>query len=172
MKKSWILPEKQMFRKFSSLQQLMFFDGDNLSRDFLNAVYEEKLLLLPSTVGSSSVDQSMSDTVSVETVRNFYCPVTELSAVEKMHQQLISPLYNKCFTAVEYECVKEMYLKIYPFVKITWLSRFYSEARKMVMNGEEYLSLKARSNRSAAILAGWPGNHGIDTDGNAPRSVG
>ena len=40
------------------------------------------------------------------------------------------------------------------------------------MNGEEFLCLKARSNRSAAILAQWPGNHGIDTDGDAPRRVG
>ena len=99
-------------------------------------------MLLQSAVGSSSVDQSMSDTVSSEIVCNFYCPIAQLSAVEKTHQQLIFPLYNKCFTAVEYECIKEMYQKIYPSVTITWLSRFYSEARKLIMNGEEFYVLK------------------------------
>ena len=49
--------------------------------------------------------------------------------------------------------IEEMYLKFYPPVEITWVSMSYFEDRKMVIHGEEYLSLKARSNRSAAIIA-------------------
>ena len=44
--------------------------------------------------------------------------------------------------------------------------------RKMVINGAEYLSLKSRSSRSAAIVAKWLGNGGINEDGNVPRRVG
>ena len=62
-----------------------------------------------------------------------------------------------------------MYEKMYPSCKIMWISRFYSEARNMVINGEEYLSLKSILSRSAAIVAKWFENGGINEDGNVPK---
>ena len=40
------------------------------------------------------------------------------------------------------------------------------------MNGEEYLSKKSRSECSAAIVAQWASNNGIDTSGKAEKRVG
>ena len=69
----------------------------------------------------SSFYYSMSDVLSLDTVSNYYCPVAEIDGTEKSHQKPISPLHNKCLTEAEYECLSQMYEKIYP-CKIMWIS--------------------------------------------------
>ena len=65
-----------------------------------------------------------------------------------------------------------MYSVVYPNSTVTQLSRFYLEARKMLINGEEHTSEKSRSERSSIIAAHWPGVLGIDSRGEAEFRAG
>ena len=51
------------------------------------------------------------------------------------------------------------------------LARLYKECKKVTINQEEYISTKARSDRSCAIAAKWPGVVGIDPRGEAPFRI-
>ena len=50
-----------------------------------------------------------------------------------------------------------MYSALYQAVNIVWISRFCRETKKIIINGEEYLSLRSRSDRSAVVMAKWVG---------------
>ena len=137
MKKSWIFPEKQMFLKFNNLQSFTMLDQN--SGEFLNLLSKEPL----SAIGSASIDQSFcSDLISLEMMKNYNCPINEIVVTEQRYQKLIPPLYERCFSDVEFDLLTEMYHQIYRHVSIVWLSRFYMEAKKLTINSEEYLSTK------------------------------
>ena len=67
-----------------------------------------------------------------------------------------------------------MYKAVYPNHNITHISpRFYKGFKTIIINGEEYISVKSRSQRSSAIFAYWPSLRGdIDTTGNTPYQIG
>ena len=152
----------------------MFFDSaitDN--SEFLSILCQENLLCQHNQAGSASVDQSMSDdSVSSTIMKNNHCNITDIVACEQSYQKLTSPLYSKCLDSFEHELLRELYHAIYPCVKIEWISRFYQEAKKLIVNGEEYLSKKSKSECSAAVVAQWASNNGIDTTGQAEKRVG
>ena len=69
--------------------------------------------------------------------------------------------------------LEEVYKAVYPRNNFLNLCRFYKEFKTLTINGDEYVSVKSRSQRSAAIVAHWPSiNGGIDTMGEAPCKVG
>ena len=65
-----------------------------------------------------------------------------------------------------------MYTILYPCLTIHWISRFYKETRRLIIDAEEFLSLQSQSDRSAVVLAKWRGRDGIDTVGQEANSVG
>lgn len=112
------------------------------------------------------------DQISSEIVRNHDCEIAGIIANKQSYQALVPPLYERCLSDAEFDIMTEMYCVLYPCVDIVWISRFYKETKKVIINGEEYLSLKSRSERSAVISARWVGNNGIDQTGNEPSHVG
>ena len=100
----------QRSRKFSGLQLLMFL---NQGEEFLCVLYDENLLQMQAVMESFLFYYSMSDALSLDNVSNYYCPVAEIkSMVQRKVIKLISPLYNKCFTEVECECLSEFILLV------------------------------------------------------------
>ena len=92
---------------------------------------------------------------------------------EKPFHRIIQPFYEKCFTDEEKRYLFGAYTAIIPHNVILTFSRFYKEFKTLIINGEEYISVKSRSQRSAAIIAHWPSLTGaIDTTGDAPCRVG
>ena len=92
---------------------------------------------------------------------------------EKSFHRVFQPQYEKCFTDLEMSFLDEVYKAVYPQNSSLHLCRFYKEFKTLVVNGEEYVSVKSRSQRSAAIVAHWPSiNGGIDTMGEGQCKVG
>ena len=67
-----------------------------------------------------------------------------------------------------------VYTRLYPEpdYEISHLERFYYESKQIVYNGEEFITTQSHSQRSAAIIAHWPGVISIDEYGEAPVRVG
>ena len=64
-----------------------------------------------------------------------------------------------------------MYLHLYPNATIKHISRFYLQAKQIIINGEEYISEKSRSAKSNLIAAHWPSISGIDPQGEADLRI-
>ena len=93
-----------------------------------------------------------------------------IDPLEKPFHRVLQPLYEKCFTNPEMSLLKQVYQALYPHNASLHLNRFYKEFKT---DGDEYVSLKSRSQRSAAIISHWLSiNGGIDTMGEAPCKVG
>ena len=60
---------------------------------------------------------------------------------------------------------------LYANLTITNISRFFYESKTITINGEEFISLSSRSQRSPAIATHWPGVIGIDGNGEAVLRV-
>ena len=165
-----------MFIKYNNLRRFLFFDSTSTDiGKFLGILCQENLLYQHNQAGSSSVDQSMcDDNISSAIMKNNHCSIADIHVVacEQSYQKLVSPLYGKCLESFKHELLTELYHAIYPCVKIEWISRFYQEAKKLIVNGEEYLSKKSKSECSAAVVAQWASNNGIDTTGQAEKRVG
>ena len=174
MKKSWVSPEKQMFSKFINLQSLSIFTTKEHNSDFLSLLNTENVISCSDDeAGSSSVGQSqVSDEFTIEMIANQNCDVSSIIAIKQPYQVLACPLYEKSLSDVEYEILSEMYATLYPYVAIHWISRFYRETKRLVINGEEILSLQSQSDRSAMITAKWQGRNGIDVLAQEPNGVG
>ena len=53
-----------------------------------------------------------------------------------------------------------------------WIARFYHKSKKILINGEEFITDHSRSKRSSAIIAHWLGVTTINKQGEAPVRVG
>lgn len=122
------------------------------------------------TSNFSSVDQMATDTSFL--VKQLQQYVKYIDAVEKSCYKLLSPLRGKCFNDIEMEHLRMLYGILYPGCTVTQMSRFYHESKQLVINGEDFITAKSRSQRSAAVAAHWPGVLGIDISGEAPVRIG
>ena len=100
-------------------------------------------------------------------------PTCFIDTKEKQYHGIIQPFFEKCPTDEELENIKHVYKVVYPNCKILHISRFCKEFKTIVINGEENVSEKSRSQRSPTIFAHWPSMAGrIDTTGDAPYQIG
>lgn len=71
------------------------------------------------------------------------------------------------------DLLSQVYNAIFLNNTVTHISRFYKRLKTLVMNGEEFISVSSRSQRSAAIIANWPSVIGrIDTMGMRDPRIG
>ena len=172
VRKSWILPEKQMFLKFLGMQHVKLLIASKCcDENFLAVVYEEvhsKTKDDYSSFGQSQVQ----DVVMMQQVNNFSCNVSMIDAEKKDYQFLIPPFKEKYFCDSELLYLHELYSCLYPTMNIVHVSRFYKEYKKCVINCEEYTSSNSRSQRSTAIAVRWPNLSRIDTQGEEPPKIG
>ena len=171
IKISWCGPEKQMFKKFLDLQSLNSVDTlpDN---DIMKSMFGEFRDKIPSS-DFSSVNQMTIDTTFVLQQSSYItCPVKFIDATDKTCYKLLPPLTERCFDDNEMQLIAAMYDLLYPEHHITNISRFCLESKRMLINGEEFISTKARSQRSSTVAAHWPAVIGIDSLREAPVKVG
>lgn len=126
------------------------------------------------TLRSTNVDKvsgSLSQTASdseyiIEMIQGLAGSTSCIDPQEKSFHRVIQPQYEKCLTDLEMSFLEEVYKAVYPQNSSLHLCRFCKEFKTLVVNGEEYVSVKSRSQRSVAIVAHWPSiNGGIDTMG-------
>lgn len=68
-----------------------------------------------------------------------------------------------CLCDADFDVLNGMYGMLYPCVNIFFVvSRLCKEAKKLIVNGEEYTFHRSRSDWSAVIVAKWVGCDGID----------
>ena len=168
MKMSWCGPEKQLLKKFLDLQHLNIIEQSN-SNEFLQNIYSEAFNL---TSNFTSVEQMSVNTQFLIEQKQFHsCDVYNIDATNKPSYKLLSPLREKCFSDTEMEYIEHLYKLLYPGKKVT-ASRFYYACKKIIINGEEFITNSSQSACSPAIIAHWPGVIGIDVHGEAPVRVG
>ena len=121
----------------------------------------------------SSLDQAVLQDIIIENeIKNQYCQLSMIDAIEKPYQSLGLPLKEKCFTDTELMYLKQMYAYLYPNYIVADLDRFYNQSKNIIINNEEFVSTASRSTRSPAIAAHWPGVLDIDPNGEAPLRIG
>ena len=176
MQKSWANPEKQLLLKFLDLQRVNTLDVSMSNNDFFSLVSKDIAVLrnISTSRTSGSVRQMAYESFDLfQQIRSQSGPTFLIDPEEKHYHGIIQPFYEKCFTDDELKHIGYMYKAVYPNHSITHISRFYKEFKGIVINGEEYVSIKSRSQRSSAIFAYWPSLRGdIDTTGNAPYQIG
>ena len=93
--KSWILPEKQMFLKFSEAQKLKSL-GDSLrvSDDFLSLVADHMAVKAKEDDGSLG-ETKTKDSLMIQDFKNISCAASLIDGRKKSHQCLISPFKEK-----------------------------------------------------------------------------
>ena len=124
MKKSWVVPEKQMFSKFINLQNVSIFTAKEHASDFLDLLNKEKVIVhTDNEGGSSSVDiTQVDDQFTMEMIGNQCCAVSSINAIKQTYQVLACPLYERCLSDTEYDILSEMYSTLYPCLTIHWIS--------------------------------------------------
>ena len=173
--KSWITPEKQMFSKFLNLQYLNSLDIQHThlpGDDFVGLIGDS--LFQPSRI-HSSVEQTGIDGLDIaQQMKNYTCEVSCIDASVKSYHKLSVPLVEKVFNDTDFNFLKIMYSHLYDSTthEIVKVSRFYVESKHITINSLQLLSTKARSQRSAAIVAHWRNQTGIDLSGQTPVRVG
>ena len=170
MCKSWQGPEKQMFSKFLDLQFLKTLTSGNLVGDEHGLVQNIcSIPMFKPSIVHSSVEQtsSESDIVSVQR-SNYTCDISQIDATEKKYQTILSPLTEKVFDDSEMRHLEEMYAHLYPasLYECVQPARFYEEGKQAIINKEHFISTKARSMRSAAVIAHWATSTGISHGGD------
>ena len=164
MCKSWQGPERQMFSKFLDLQFLKALTSGNLGNMEHGLVQDicSIPMFKPSRL-HSSVEQSSAegDVISIQR-RSYTCDISQIDATEKKYQIVLSPL-TEVFSDTEIIYLKEMYALLYPASMYEYVqpARFYEEGKQAIVNGEHFISSKARSMRSAAVIAHWANSTGI-----------
>ena len=168
MKKSWMCPEKQLLQKFLDLQLVSDLDLASLS-----LIHAQIKMLRQSENVSGSVTQMTFEGVDViEQAKLLTGQISCIDAREKPFHRIVQPLCEKCFTDMEMTFITEVYQLLYPNTALTRVSRFYMEFKNLIVNGEEFISSKSRSQRSPAIIAHWPLITGVDVTGEALPRVG
>ena len=104
-------------------------------------------------------------------LKYFTCPVPRIDALKKAYQSLVPPIKEKFFRDRELSCLCEMYQVLYPTANITEIPRTYRDSKKLIINREEFISSRSRSEKSYAIAAHWPNVVGIDSQGEAPLRI-
>ena len=137
MKKSWNNPEKQLLNKFLNLQVIYNMDNSVIQSKFVGMVFSD----ISSMKASENVTGSLTE--------GLHDAFLQSNSIYKASE----PCIEKCFTDSEMEHMSLVYRKLYPHANINVISRFYYEFKTLFINGEEYISLKSRSTRSAAIIA-------------------
>ena len=90
------------------------------------------------------------DQVILQVLANQQCDVSSIIASKQKHHVLTCPTYERCLTDAEYDVLSKMYSCVYPYVKFTWISQFLQGNKAtIIVNGEEFLSLRSQSDRSA-----------------------
>jgi hypothetical protein len=179
MCKSWISPEKQMFSKFLNLQYLNSIDIEhaNLPKDDFVGIISGGSFFKQSKI-HSSVEQMAIDGIDIAwQINNHTCEVARIDASLKCHHNLSLPQVEKVFSDTDMHFLKEMYSHLYvssetTCTEIIRVSRFYLESKQVSLHGLQLLSTKARSQRSAAVVAHWRNRSGIDPSGQSPLQVG
>ena len=171
MCKSWITPEKQMFSKFLNLQYLSTINIESTD------VPREDFVGLLSTCSQSKVHSSVEQTEIdgidiVQRMGNHTCEVSSIDALLNSHHSLSRPQVEKIFTDNDMHLLKRMYSHLYNACNIVRVSRFYLESKQVSVQGVQLLSTKSRSKQSAAIVAHWRNQTGIDPSGQDPLRVG
>ena len=144
-----------MFLKFLQKQRLQFLTTKIPDNNFLSSVALETLTSKgndTASVGQSSTQ----DLVVMQQFKGFTCTVSDIDARRRDYHHLIPPIKEKFFTDTELSYLREVYQVLYPSLNFTEVSRLYRECKKIKVN-KEYTSLKARSQKSCAIAARWPG---------------
>ena len=177
MKKSWVCPEKQLLLKFLDLQLVCSRNTSKAyasSDNFEALIHAEVKNLRHFENLSGSLCQMVSEGIDIlEQAKTLTGRVSCIDVQEKAFHQVGQPLYDKCFMGIEIDWLTHMYNVIYPNGDITHISRFYKQFKSLVVNGEEFISLSSRSQRSSAIIAHWATVIGrIDTMGCGNPRVG
>ena len=176
MNKSWVNPEKQLLFKFLDLQFVNTIAVTTSENDFISLVCSDitKLRNMSTNRTSGSVCQMAYESFDlIQQLTPQSGPTCFIDPKEKPYHGIIQPFFEKCLTDEELEYIKHVYKAVYPNCKILNISRFCKEFKTLVINGEEYISEKSRSQRSPTIFAHWPSMTGrIDTTGDAPYQIG
>ena len=101
---SWNGPEKQMLKKFISLQNFTSVErlGDDGQNAFLNILLKENVLKVTANKTSTSIGQSLVDELSLlQRSVYFTCPVRSVDGNLKTYFSLSQPKYERCFLATE-----------------------------------------------------------------------
>ena len=129
--------EKQLLNKFLNLQVIYNMDNSVIQSKFVGMVFSD----ISSMKASENVTGSLTE--------GLHDAFLQSNSIYKASE----PCIEKCFTDSEMEHMSLVYRKLYPHANINVISRFYYEFKTLFINGEEYISLKSRSTRSAAIIA-------------------
>ena len=176
MQKSWINPEKQLFFKFTDLQLVNTQTISIAEDDFVSIAFKTITMLRNSSATRNTGSVQLMGYESIDLIQQLSSrtgPTCHIDPEEKQYHGIIQPLYKKCLTDEEIEHIGHVYKALYPNNRIVHVSRFCSKFKKLIINGEEFISEKSRSQRSPSIFAHWPSLSGrIDTTGNAPYQVG
>lgn len=166
-KKSWLIPEKQMFLKYLDLQLIRHCANDD-NDSFVNEICKENMLGCSLT--KAVLWHSNQDDVIINQMKYFHCPVNQVDATMKPYQLAIPPCKERCFDDYEMSILEQMYTLLYPSCSLK-ISRFYFQYKKLLINEDEFLCDNSLSKRSSTIAAKWPGVLNIDPRGEAPLRV-
>ena len=174
---SWINPEKKLLQKFLNLQLLCTSDDispNPTNESFPSLIHAEITTLRSVNKDSGSLLQMAYESIDIiGLIQGLSGKTCYIDPLEKPFHRVIRPLYEKCFTDLEMSLLEQVYQSMYPHNASLHLSRFYKEFKTLVVNGDEYVSLKSRSQTSSAIIAHWPSINGsVDTMGETPCKVG
>ena len=105
-KLSWIIPEKQIFRKFLDMQSIYGFEaawsGGDCVDDFVLVIMRSNDLFQSNTGEYGSFDQLQTmDVATFIQFHNFTCDFIEICTAEKGFHTLLPPLKEKCFSDSE-----------------------------------------------------------------------
>ena len=144
-----------MLKKIVALQSLEMI---HLNNDFNVLLHTNSLESSFSSVEISTYDT----TFLIEHSRNNNCPVHLIDVTNKPHYKFLPPTQEKCFSEDDVTNLCQVYNLLYPHCEIVKLGYFYHESKKVLINGEEYITSKCWSKQSSAVVAHWPGVLGID----------
>ena len=153
-----------MLKKIVAMQSLEII---HLNNDFNAFLYSN------SESNFSSVELMSYDiTFLIKHSQYYNCPVHLIDATNKPHYKFLPPTQEKCFSEENVANLRHVYTLLYPHCEIVKFGYFYHENKKVLINGEEYITSKCKSKRSSAVAAYWPGVVDIDELGEAPVRVG
>ena len=133
-----------------------------------------------SFVCSKSVESSLSSVELMSYVTtflishglNYNFPVHQIDSTAKACYKFLSPSKEKCFTEYDVTSLRHVYNLLYPQSEICTFGYFYFENKRMLINGEEYITTQSQSKCSSAIVAHWLGKLGSDEQGVSQVRVG
>ena len=167
IKTSWNGPEKQVLNKIVSLQSLEVIQIQ-VNNEFYSLVCSKSVELSLSSVELMSYDATFLISHSL----NYNCPVHQIDATAKACYKFLPPSKEKCFTEYDVTNLHHVYNLLYPQSEICTFGYFYFENKRMLINGEEYITTRSQSKCSSAIVAHWLGTLGIDEQGVSQVRVG